>query len=366
MSVWGIPSGRLSTPRAVALVLGGAIMLGSAGTAAVFAPVSASSATVGGMRLMIGSAALLAVLPLVGGSCRTVPALLMRPTVWVMAVTSAAYQPLFFGAVDRAGVALSTLIAVGAVPVFAGLLGWLVLGHRPTRLWLLATAVAVTGLIVRSMGQFAPEEGLDGPGVGVLMACTAGFGSGCYMVAAKVGLDRGDHAVEMPAAAYLLGSVFIAPLVLTQPLGWVLSPRGALVALYLGVVTMALANVLPVVGMHSMSAGPASTLLLGDPLTATVLGVLVLGEALPVNGIIGLALVAAGLVLQTVATTHASATRAPRVKHGESEGFPADSTRPPPANTAGRKVSRHPWPVTRGFDGESEGFTACRALWGRF
>jgi len=98
--------------------------------------------------------------------------------------------------------------------------------------------------------------------------------------------------------------------------------------------------------MHSMSAGPASTLLLGDPLTATVLGVLVLGEALPVNGVFGLALVATGLVLQTVATTQVTPTPAPapapatRVKHGGSEGFAGVSTRPPRSNTASRKVSR--------------------------
>jgi hypothetical protein len=158
-----------------------------------------------------------------------------------VAAASAAYQPLFFGAVHRAGVAVCTLLAVGAVPVFAGLVGWVALAHRPTRAWLTAILVAVAGLALRSLGQTGPG---DGPGLGIVMALTAPFGTSRYVVAAKAELDR--HAAELPAAAYLLGSVMLAPLVLSQPLAWVA------VALDLGMVTMALGNVLAVAGMRSM------------------------------------------------------------------------------------------------------------------
>jgi DME family drug/metabolite transporter len=291
-----LATGPSPARRSAALVLAGGVMLGSAGTASAFAPATATAPALGGLRLLVGSVALAAVLPLVGGTWRNLPRLLRRPTVWVMAAASAAYQPLFFGAVHRAGVAVSTLLAVGAVPVFAGLVGWAALAHRPTRVWLTATLVAVTGLALRCMGQ----TGLgDGPGLGVVMALTAAFGTSCYVVAAKAELDHDGHAAELPAAAYLLGSVMLAPLALTQPLAWVTTPSGLAVALYLGVVTMALGNVLAVAGMRSMPPGPASTLLLADPLTATLLGVLVLGETLPPDGVVGLLLVATGLLLQT-------------------------------------------------------------------
>ena len=46
---------------------------------------------------------------------------------------------------ERSGVALSTLVTVGIGPVYAGLLGWAFLRHRPTRAWALATVVAVVG-----------------------------------------------------------------------------------------------------------------------------------------------------------------------------------------------------------------------------
>jgi DME family drug/metabolite transporter len=47
-----------------------------------------------------------------------------------------------------------------------------------------------------------------------------------------------------------------------------------------------------------MPPGPAATLLLADPLTATLLGVLVLGESIPPISALGLLLVLVGLLLQ--------------------------------------------------------------------
>ena len=92
-------------------------MLGTAGTASAFGPAAATPTAVGGLRLAAGAVVLLALLPLLGGRWRNLPRLLRRPTIWAMAIGAAAYQPLFFGAVQRSGVALSTLLTVGAAPI---------------------------------------------------------------------------------------------------------------------------------------------------------------------------------------------------------------------------------------------------------
>jgi drug/metabolite transporter, DME family len=53
-------------------------------------------------------------------------------------------------------------------------------------------------------------------------------------------------------------------------------------------------------GIHGLTPGPVATLMLTDPLVATLLGVLVLGESLaPIAGV-GVVLVLAGLLLQGV------------------------------------------------------------------
>lgn len=279
--------------RSVGLVVAAGVLLGTAGTAAAFAPDEATAIALGTLRLAAGAVVLLAFLPWLGGSWRNIPYLLRRPTIWMMAAGSAAYQPLFFGAVDRSGVALSTLVAVGSGPVFAGLLGWVVLRHRPTAAWGGATGLAIVGLLLRSWGSLSIGDGL-----GLAMAAGAGLCSAVYVIAAKAELDRGGHVVELPGVAYLIGAVMLTPLLIGQPLGWVTTPSGIVLVIYLGVVTMGIANVFQVWGLRGLPPGPAATLLLADPITATVLGVLVLGETIPPLGVVGMALVLVGLLLQ--------------------------------------------------------------------
>lgn len=312
---------RTSLP--LAAVITGGVLFGSVGTVAAFGPSGATPAAVGGLRLVGGAVVLVALLPLVGGRWRALPDLLRRPALWAMGACAAVYQPLFFGAVQRSGVAVATVVAVGASPVFAGLVGWGALRHRPPPAWVAATAVAVVGLVLRSWDELE----LGDP-VGLLMAVVAALGVACYLTLAKSQLERGAHVVELPATAYLLGSFAIAPLVLAQPLGWTLTWSGFGLVAYLGVVTMGVANVLATVGLRGMGPGPASTLLLTDPVTATVLGVLVLHETIPPVGLVGLLLILAGLVLQGLAVD-APAVDAPAVD-AQAAPVPPERTVPPP------------------------------------
>lgn len=284
---------ELTTTRAAVTVLAGGVLLGTAGTAGALAPDHASTTALGALRLVVGAIGLLIAVPLLGGSWCGAIRTCTRWPVWIMGGCSAAYQPLFFEAIHRTGVGTSTLIAVGAAPIFAGLLAWAVLRQRPTRTWLLATLIAALGLLLRSWNNIGLDDLL-----GLLMATTAALSVGCYVVAAKAELNRASHPVELPAAAYTIGALALLPLLLTQPLDWLATPRGITVALYLGIATMAVGNILAIQGMQRLHAGPAATLLLTDPLTATILGATLLGEQIEPIAVLGLLLVLFGLVLQ--------------------------------------------------------------------
>lgn len=280
--------------RAVTLSLLGNGLAGTAGTAAALYPLGSSAAVTGFVRLSMGAVALLLLSPFFGGKLANLPRILTRPGVWIMAISSATYQALFFAAVDRSGVATAALVTVGCIPVSAGIVGWLFLRERPNRIWFIATTIAVSGLAVRSAGELQSND-LSG----LLFAIGAGIGIGGYLNAAKVEVRRGAHPMQLPGLAYLIGSIGLFFIVRSNFLQVEWNSRNILLALYIGVITMGLANAFQIIGLNGTSPGVAATMMIADPLIAALLGIFVMGEVLTTQGAIGLALVIFGLVLQS-------------------------------------------------------------------
>jgi DME family drug/metabolite transporter len=121
-------------------------------------------------------------------------------------------------------------------------------------------------------------------------------------------MNSGHRSDEVMAAAFGLGGILLLPVLLTQPLAWLATGSGVAMALWLGLATTTLAYVLFGRGLRHLPAGPVTTLVLAEPVVATVLGVVVLGEHLAPLGWVGAVLVLAGLALQGVASTRSSRT----------------------------------------------------------
>jgi drug/metabolite transporter, DME family len=274
------------------VVLSG-ILFGTAGTAQAVAPLDTTPFAVGALRLLVGAAVLLGAMVLTGLDPRRLLRLWRTWPGVVAGASSGIFQVCFFASVSEVGVALGTLMTVGSAPIFAGLLGRVVLGNRLTRTWVVATFVCLMGLTLRSSGELG-----EGSAVGLLLAIAAGLCSALYNVAAKHQLEAGVSRLEVPTAAFVLGGLMLVPLLIGQPLHWVAEPSGVILVLYLGVATMALANFVLMRGIEGLAPGPVTTLMLTDPLVATLLGVLVLEESLSTVAAIGLLLVLGGLLLQ--------------------------------------------------------------------
>lgn len=274
-----------------------ATLFGTTGTAQALGPSASSPLGVGAARLAVGGLALLAVLPAVGARhCEALALWRTRGGV-VAGLCAGAYQVCFFAGVQRAGVAVGTLVAIGSGPVLTGVLAGRLLGERPGRTWFVATGLCLAGLVTLVLGGSA--SGRADP-VGILLAALAGLAYAAYTVLAKQQLDAGHRPAAVMAAAFGLGGLLSLPVLLTQPLGWLTTGAGVALALYLGLVTTTLAYLLFVRGLAVLHAGPVTTLVLAEPVVATALGIAVLGERLSVLGGVGAVLVLAGLVLQGV------------------------------------------------------------------
>lgn len=287
------------TSPAVAQLLLAAALFGTTGTAQALGPDGTTPLAVGAARLAVGGLALLLVLRLLGGSVRAAASLWRTPLGLLSGLCTALYQVSFFAGVDRAGVALGTLVTIGSGPVFAGLLAAAALRDRPGRAWAVATALCVTGLVLLSLtGQRA---GGGGDAVGIALALLSGLAYAAYTVAAKTLIGRGHSSGEVMASAFGLGGLVLLPVLALQPVAWLATPAGLALALYLGLVTTTAAYVLFGRGLAVLPAGPVTTLVLAEPLVATALAVGVLGERLALLGAVGAAVVLVGLVVQGAA-----------------------------------------------------------------
>ena len=280
---------------AVLQVVLAAVLFGTTGTSQALGPEATTPVGVGAMRLVVGGAGLFVVLPLLGHGIRDAARLWRTGRGLLAGACTAAYQLCFFAAVAQTGVAVGTLVTIGSGPVFAGLLAWLTLRERPTASWFAATALCAAGLGLLSLDGLA---GSDADPVGILLALGSGLGYAVYTVLSRSFMQQGVASEVVMAAAFGLGGVLLLPLLAFEPVGWVATPAGVALALYLGLGTTTLAYVLFGRGLHVLPAAPVTTLVLAEPLVATVLGVVVLGETLPAAGIAGAALILAGLVLQ--------------------------------------------------------------------
>lgn len=279
--------------KGLLLCVAGGIFFGTAGTAANLIDADADSGTIGFSRILVGAIALLIVSPFFGGQYNQIPGLLKRREIYFMALGAGMYQPFFFGAVERTGVAWGTLVAVGSIPVFAGTINWFLTRHNPSRSWFIATTIAVFGLYL-----IASQNSGETDFIGILLALLAGLATAIYVSAAKLAISKGANAVLAPTLSYFVGSVLLMVVIQPNYSDLVTNTNNLILALYLGIFTFALANGLQLIGLRHLTPPVAATLFLADPLTATLLGVAVLGEVLSGAQVIGLLLVLVGLIWQ--------------------------------------------------------------------
>jgi DME family drug/metabolite transporter len=97
-----------------------------------------------------------------------------------------------------------------------------------------------------------------------------------------------------------LGALMLLPLIWTRDFSWLAEPRGTAVALYLGVLTYALPMFLFAYGLTLTPVATAVTITLMEPLTAGLLGVLIVGEHFPLAAWCGLFMMLSGLFVLTV------------------------------------------------------------------
>jgi DME family drug/metabolite transporter len=287
-------------------VLAAALLFGTTGTSMALGPDDTTPLSVGAVRLVIGGTGLAIIAFVLArrharSAVARAPRFGIRPLA-LMVLTGfclALYQPLFFLGTERNGVAVGTVVALGSAPILAGLLEWVLTRRIPTTTWMLATALATVGVVLLGFGGEAPTAGGGGgtDPIGLLASVGAGATFAVIANTQRRLLDEGWDpftVVGAMGASSAVLSAFVLPFV---DLSWLATTAGLVMALWLGLATISIAYVMFTWGLGGLTAATAATLTLGEPLTASILGIVVLGERLSVLAIIGLVILAAGLAL---------------------------------------------------------------------
>ncbi|MFD0884727.1 DMT family transporter [Streptosporangium algeriense] len=304
-------SGSLPIGRAVFYIATAAVAWGTGG--AVAAVLHSTSGldplAVSFWRFSGGTAALALAWPLLRSP--DVPSLVgrLRSGLWRFTATGvgmAVYQAAYFASVNLAGVAVATVVALGAGPVLVALGARLWMAERLGGRRTLVVVVALAGLTMLVFGG-GPVTGSTArsllPGVGLALLSAVGY-AGTTLLSQVIGTEEGgDDPVGNALIGFAIGSVCLLPFALALgilPERGAPMTTGALLA-YLGLFPSALAYGLFFLGLRTVPATTASIVTLVEPLAAAVIAVCLLGERLTVLSLLGGAVLLATVV--TLATT---------------------------------------------------------------
>ncbi|WP_414169657.1 DMT family transporter [Streptoverticillium reticulum] len=252
----------------------------------------------GGMALLIAGAAL--------RPARRAPRgrmLLFTGTGIALAV----FQTAYFGAVEETGLAVATIVALGAAPVLTAAGGRLFLGERTGRGGALAVGGALTGLAVLVLGN---QQGVVRPlGVALALLSAAGFAASSLLGRWAGRHGAGEDPYTLTLWSFGIGAAVLLPFACGEGLVPHMAHPGrvVLMLLYVAAVTTALAYPLYFAGTAAVRATTASVVMLIEPVSAAALAALLLGEHLTAATVAGTAVLLAAIVGLAVAESRSVA-----------------------------------------------------------
>jgi len=175
-----------------------------------------------------------------------------------------------------------------------GLVAWLVLRERPTRIWFVALSIALLGAFLLSRGAANSE---DAALSGDLLALAAAVMVGLYLFFAKLARREGS---AMQVLFWSTAATLLVSLLASGVRGEILIPPGPdwfIWPLALAVIAHVLGQGLIVAGVGATPAALAGLLLLIQPVAAALAAWPLFGEALTPTQLGGCVLVLAGVWL---------------------------------------------------------------------
>ncbi|MEV6399837.1 EamA family transporter [Streptomyces sp. NPDC051907] len=205
------------------------------------------------------------------------------------------FQSAYFAAVQATGLAVGTVVTLGAGPVLIAVGARLTMGERLGRGGVIAVAGALAGLFVLVLGG---EGGTVRPAGVVLAVLSAAGYAAITLLTRWLGRDGGGgDSLSTTAWAFAIGSAGLLPMALAEGL----LPhtedlmRVVWLLVYVAAVPTALAYALYFAGAAVVRSATVSVIMLLEPVSAAAIAVTLLGERLTTATVVGTSLLLAAV-----------------------------------------------------------------------
>lgn len=219
------------------------------------------------------------------------------------------FQSAYFAAVQATGLAVGTVVTLGAGPVLIAVGARLTMGERLGRGGVVAVAGALAGLFVLVLGG---EGGTVRPAGVALAVLSAGGYAAITLLTRWLGRDGGGgDSLSTTAWAFGIGSVGLLPMAIAEGL----LPHTAELArvvwllVYVAAVPTALAYALYFAGAAVVRAATVSVIMLLEPVSAAVIAVSLLDERLTAATVAGTLLLLTAVAGLAVAEARIASVR---------------------------------------------------------
>jgi drug/metabolite transporter, DME family len=298
----GRPSAGRPSAGLLCLVLSG-LLWGTGGlTGSVLGKAAGLPAmSVAAARLTVGGLLIVVFLTVTGGRRPSGRAAWVR--IAIVGALAALFQSCYFAAVALTSVSLATLVTIGSVPVIVQVAGRALKRDGTSRPAVTCLALAGLGLLVgRPAGGFSESATLASAALAVVAA--SGFAAMTLVGSRPVpGLDD----LTVTGYGFTAGGLLLLPLAaVSGRLAFTPTPVTVGLLIALGTGPTAIAYTLYFRGLRTAGASTAALLSLLEPLTGTVLAVLLLRNRLSPAGLAGAVLLAIAVLL----TAHSGRRRA--------------------------------------------------------
>ncbi|MET9699279.1 EamA family transporter [Streptomyces sp. NPDC006529] len=211
------------------------------------------------------------------------------------------FQAAYFAAVRETGLAVGTVVTLGAGPVLIALGARYWMGERLGRGGAAAVCGALAGLAALTLGGGGAE--VRPAGVGWALLSAGGYAAMTLRTRSLGRRGAGGDPLVTTAWSLAVGTVCLLPLAALEGLLPHTAQPGRVLWLlvYVATVPTALAYVLYFTGAAAVRAATVSVIMLIEPVSAAVIAVLVLGERLTGPVVLGTVLLLTAVLALIVA-----------------------------------------------------------------